>query len=132
MNGYVENIELETQQNTNFRKVVYTGKHSQLVLMSLLPGEEIGDEVHEDGDQFFRVNDGVGKVVIDGVETELTDGSAVVVPAGATHNVINTSETEPLKLYTIYSPPHHREGVVHATKNDAENDNEEFDGITTE
>lgn len=132
MNGYVENIELETQQNTNFRKVVYTGKHSQLVLMSLKPGEEIGEEIHEDGDQFFRVDDGVGKVVIDGVETELTDGSAVVVPAGASHNVINTSETEPLKLYTIYSPPHHREGVVHPTKQDAEADNEEFDGITTE
>lgn len=132
MNGYVENIELETQQNTNFRKVVYTGKHSQLVLMSLQPGEEIGEEVHEDGDQFFRVDDGVGKVVIEGVETELTDGSAVVVPAGASHNVINTSETEPLKLYTIYSPPHHREGVVHPTKQDAEADNEEFDGITTE
>lgn len=132
MNGYVENIELQTQQNEQFRKVVYTGKFSQLVLMSLLPGEEIGEEVHEDGDQFFRVDDGVGKVIINGVESELTDGSAVIVPAGASHNVINISETEPLKLYTIYSPPHHRDAVVHATKADAEADDEEFDGQTTE
>lgn len=132
MKGFVENIEEQTLGNDNFRKVVYTAKHSQLVLMSLKPGEEIGEEVHADGDQFFRVDKGEGKVIIDGNESAITDGFAVVVPAGAKHNVINTSATEPLQLYTIYSPPHHRDGVVHATVAEAQADNEEFDGQTTE
>lgn len=132
MKGFVENIEEQTLGNDNYRKVVYTAKHSQLVLMSLKPGEEIGEEVHEDGDQFFRVDKGEGKVIIDGNESAITDGFAVVVPAGAKHNVINTSATEPLQLYTIYSPPHHRDGVVHTTVAEAQADNEEFDGQTTE
>ena len=132
MKGYIENIEDVTMENNNFRKVLYTGKHSQIVAMSLQPGEEIGSEVHEEHDQFFRFEDGKGKVVIDGVETEVEDDFAVIVPGGAEHNVINTSETEVLKLYTIYSPPEHREGVVHTTKSEAEAEDEHFDGTTTE
>lgn len=131
MKGYTDNIEAQTLENENFRKVLYTGKNSQLVLMTLQPGEDIGSEVHEDHDQFFRIEQGVGKAVIDGVEHEVSDGSAVVVPAGAQHNVINTGD-EALKLYTIYSPPEHRDGVVHATKEEAEKDSEHFDGTTTE
>jgi len=132
MKGYVINIEQAAKENENFRKVLYTAAHSQLVLMSLAPGEEIGMEVHSDNDQFFRVDAGQGKVVIDGNEYEIENGFAVVVPAGAQHNVINTSSDEPLKLYTIYSPAHHRDGVVHATKEEAEDDSEEFDGKTSE
>ncbi|OGD67963.1 cupin [Candidatus Campbellbacteria bacterium RIFCSPLOWO2_01_FULL_34_15] len=132
MKGFVENIENLTKENSNFRKVLYTSKHSQLVLMSLKPMEEIGMEVHEDNDQFFRVDAGKGKVVLDGVETEISDGFAIVIPAGARHNIINTSETEDMKLYTIYSPAHHRDGVVHATKEQAEADDEHFEGVTTE
>jgi len=132
MKGFVENIENLTKENSNFRKVLYTSKYSQLVLMSLKPMEEIGMEVHEDNDQFFRVDAGKGKVVLDGVETEIGDGFAIVIPAGARHNVINTSETEDMKLYTIYSPAHHRDGVVHATKEQAEADDEHFEGVTTE
>jgi mannose-6-phosphate isomerase-like protein (cupin superfamily) len=132
MKGHISNIETETKANSNFRKVLYTAKHSQLVLMSLEPGEDIGVEVHEDTDQFFRVDAGVGKVVIDGRETEVRDGSAVVVPAGSEHNVINTSDSEPLKLYTIYSPAHHKDKTVHATKEEALADDEHFDGATTE
>ena len=132
MKGYVDNIEKLTLENSNFRKVLYTAKHSQLVLMSLKPMEEIGMETHQDNDQFFRVEKGVGKVIIDGNEYEVADGSAVVVPAGSEHNVINVSETEDLKLYTIYSPAHHRDGVLHATKEQALSDEEEFDGKTTE
>lgn len=132
MKGYISNIETETKANENFRKVLYTGIYSQLVLMSLKPGEDIGVEVHEDTDQFFRVDAGVGKVVIDGNESEIGDGSAVVVPAGSEHNVINTSDSEPLKLYTIYSPAHHKDKVVHATKAEALADDEHFDGVTTE
>ncbi len=132
MKGYVANIEKETLQNENFRKVLYTAKHSQLVLMTLKPKEEIGAEVHETNDQFFRFEKGQGKVVIDGNEYDVSDGFAVIVPAGARHNVINISETEPLKLYTIYSPAHHRDAVLHSTKAEAEADNEEFDGKTTE
>ena len=131
MNGYTDNIEAQVLENENFRKVVYTGKFSQLVLMTLKPGEEIGEEVH-DGDQFFRVEKGMGNVVIDGVSHEVKDGSAVVVPAGAKHNVINSSGSESLKLYTIYSPPHHRDGVIHATKEEALADSEHFEGKTTE
>jgi mannose-6-phosphate isomerase-like protein (cupin superfamily) len=132
MNGYIDNIEKLSLENNNFRKVLYTAKHSQLVLMSLAPGEEIGMEVHPDQDQFLRIEKGTGKAVVDGVEHALEDGSAVIVPAGAQHNIVNASSTEPLKLYTIYSPPHHRDGVVHETKTAAEADNEEFDGKTTE
>ena len=132
MKGFCENIEEKTLANENFRQVLYTGKHSQLVLMSLLPKEEIGMEVHEDNDQFFRFEKGQGQAVIDGNEYDVTDGTAVVVPAGAQHNIINTSETDPLKLYTIYSPAHHQDGVVRATKAEAVADGPEFDGKTTE
>lgn len=132
MKGYVTNIEQATKDNNNFRQVLYTAKHSQLVLMSLKPQEEIGMEAHETLDQFFRFESGQGKVIIDGNEYQISDGSAAIVPAGAMHNVINTSSTEPLKLYTIYSPPNHRDGVMHATKEQAEADEEHFDGKTTE
>jgi mannose-6-phosphate isomerase-like protein (cupin superfamily) len=130
--GFVQNIEKATLENENFRKVLYTGKHSQLVLMTLIANEEIGMEVHPDNDQFFRFEKGQGKVIIDGNEYEVSDGFAVVVPAGAQHNIINTSATEELKLYTIYSPAHHQDGIVMATKAEAEASTEEFDGRTTE
>ncbi|MFA6048146.1 MAG: cupin domain-containing protein [Parcubacteria group bacterium] len=132
MKGFNANIEKETLKNGNFRKVLYTGKHSQLVLMSLKPKEEIGMEVHEENDQFFRFEKGEGKCIIDGNEYELKDGVAIVVPAGAQHNIINTSETEDLKMYTIYSPAHHKDGIVRATKEEAEANDAEFDGVTTE
>ena len=132
MKGFVSNIEKDTLENSNFRKVLYTGKHSQLVLMSLAPNEEIGMEVHEENDQFFRFEKGQGKCIIDGNEYNLGDGVAVVVPAGAQHNIINTSDSEELKLYTIYSPAHHKDGVIRATKAEAEADGPEFDGTTTE
>lgn len=131
MKGFKENIEKLTIQNSAFRKVIHTARHSQLVLMSLKPGEEIGLEKHEN-DQFFRVEAGKGKVMIDGTEYSLADGDAVVVPAGAEHNVINSSAAEDLKLYTLYSPPHHKDGTLHATKAEAQADEEEFDGETTE
>ena len=132
--GFVTNIEKDTLDNENFRKVVYTAKHSQLVLMSLAPNEEIGMEVHSDNDQFFRFEKGQGKCIIDGNEYEIKDGTAVVVPAGSQHNIINVSATEDLKLYTIYSPAHHKDGIVMATKAEAEDpaNEEEFDGIVTE
>jgi mannose-6-phosphate isomerase-like protein (cupin superfamily) len=132
MRGYKDNIEKLTLENDNFRKVLYTGHHSQLVLMSLKPGEEIGTEVHPENDQFFRFESGEGKVIIDGNEYSVSDGDAVIVPKGAEHNVINTSSTESLKLYTIYSPAHHQDGIVRATKAEAEADSPEFDGKTTE
>jgi mannose-6-phosphate isomerase-like protein (cupin superfamily) len=132
MKGFNANIEQDTLANENFRKVLYTGKHSQLVLMSLKPNEDIGSEVHPDNDQFFRFERGQGKAVIDGNEYELKDGSVIIVPAGAEHNIINTSATEDLKLYTIYSPAHHQDGVVRATKAEAEANGPEFDGKTTE
>jgi mannose-6-phosphate isomerase-like protein (cupin superfamily) len=132
MKGFNANIEKETLANNNFRKVLYTGKHSQLVLMSLKPNEEIGMEVHTDNDQFFRFEKGKGKCIIDGNEYMLGDGSVIIVPSGAQHNIINTSGTEDLKLYTIYSPAHHKDGVVRATKTEAEADGPEFDGATTE
>ena len=131
MKGYADNIEKITKGNNNFRQVLYTGKHSQLVVMSLKPGEEIGAEVHLDHDQFFRIDAGEGKCVIDGNEYVIKDGFAVIVPAGANHNVINTGASD-LKLYTIYSPAEHRDGVVYPTKADALADNEHFDGKTTE
>ena len=130
MKGYVENIEQATRNNENFRKVLYTAKNSQLVLMSLKAGEDIGEEVHE-LDQFLRVEKGQGKAVLDGVEHAIADGSAIVVPAGTRHNIINTG-AEPMKLYTLYSPPEHRDGVVRATKAEAESQEEHFDGKTTE
>ena len=132
MKGFIANIERETASNTDFRRVLYTGKHSQLVLMSLLPNQEIGMEVHPDNDQFFRFEKGQGKVIIDGNEYEVKDGSAVIVPAGAQHNVVNVSKNDGLKMYTIYSPAHHKDGTVHATKAIAESSEEEFDGKTTE
>jgi len=132
MKGFNANIEKETLGNTNFRKVLYTGKHSQLVLMSLKPNEEIGMEVHPDNDQFFRFEKGEGKCIIDGNSYNLGDGSVIVVPAGAQHNIINTSNVNDLKLYTIYSPAHHKDGIVRVTKAEAEADGPEFDGKTTE
>ena len=132
MKGFNINIEKKTLENNNYRKVLYTSKHSQLVLMNLKPNEEIGMEVHPDNDQFFRIEKGQGKCIIDGNEYELGDGEAIVVPSGANHNVINTSETEDLKLYTISSPAHHKDGIVRATKKEAEENEAEFDNITTE
>lgn len=131
MKGFAGNIEDITKENENFRKVIYTGKFSQLVVMSLKPGEEIGAEVHETHDQFFRFEKGKAKVMIDDNEYQVEDDFAVIVPAGANHNVINVGDDE-MKLYTIYSPAEHREGVVHATKEEAMADDEHFDGVTTE
>ena len=131
MKGYVDDIEKLTEESDDFRRVLYTGKEMQLVLMALKPGEEIGSEVHEDRDQFFRVEAGRGEVVIDGNTTPVRADMAIIVPAGARHNVRNTGEA-PLKLYTLYAPPEHREGTVHATKADADADHEHFDGTTTE
>ena len=132
MKGFVANIEKETRKNADFRHVLYTGKHSQLVLMSLKPKEEIGEEIHKGVDQFFRFEAGEGKAIIDGVEHPIRDGSAVVVPAGAKHNIVNTSARLDLKLYTIYSPPEHQDGVIRHTKADAMASEEHFDGRTTE
>ena len=133
MNGYHENIETLTADNGDFRRVLYTGKHLQLVLMTLQPGDEIGAEVHTDRDQFFRFEQGEGVVDIDGVENRVEDGSGVIVPAGARPNVRNTSDA-PLKLYTLYGPPEHLDGITQATKADAEarHADEEWDGETTE
>jgi mannose-6-phosphate isomerase-like protein (cupin superfamily) len=119
MSSYSDNIEELTLENTYFRKVLFTGNHSQLVLMALKPGEDIGMETHPDNDQFFRIESGVGKAVVDGQEYELKDGVAVVVKSGSEHNIINISETEMLKLYTIYSPAHHPDGTIHKTKEEA-------------
>jgi mannose-6-phosphate isomerase-like protein (cupin superfamily) len=130
--GFVQNIEKLTRENVNFRKVLYTSHHSQLVLMNLKPKEEIGMETHADNDQFFRVEKGQGKVIIDGNEYEIMDGSAIVVPSGSEHNVINTSDSEDLKIYTLYSPAHHKDLTIHETKAIALSSEEEFDGKTTE
>ena len=132
MKGFKTNIEKDTLENSKFRKVLYTGKHSQLVLMSLRPKEDIGMETHTENDQFFRFETGQGKVIIDGNVYEVGDGVAIVVPAGAKHNIINISDSKELKLYTIYSPPHHKDGIVRVTKKEAEANDEEFDGKTTE
>ena len=132
MKGFSTTLEKETRKNSDFRRVLYTGKNSQLVLMSLKPLEEIGMEVHPHTDQFFRFETGEGKVVIDGNEYPVKDGDGVIVPAGAKHNVINTSKTSELKLYTIYSPPEHQDKVVRKTKEEAIANEEEFDGRTTE
>ena len=133
MKGFCDDIEKLTEENQDFRRVLYTGKNLQLVLMTLQPGEEIGEEVHEDRDQFFRIEEGSGVVDIDGVENAVEDDIAVIVPAGARHNVRNTGD-EPLQLYTIYGPPEHQDGVVQATKAeaDARHQDEEWDGETTE
>ena len=130
--GYVADIETATTTNTDYRRVLYTGKYCQLVLMNLKPGEEIGEEVHDDVDQFFRFEEGEGEVVIDGVKNPVKDGSGVIVPSGARHNVVNTSKNADLKLYTIYSPPEHQDGVVRKTKREADEQEEHFDGKTTE
>ncbi|MDD4358205.1 MAG: cupin domain-containing protein [Candidatus Pacebacteria bacterium] len=133
MNGYVTNIEKDTKENENFRKVVYTAENSQLVLMSLNPGEEIGEETHEDLDQFIRVEAGSGKVILNDQEHDIMDGFAIVVPAGTKHNIVNSSDTDKMKLYTIYSPPEHRDGTTHTTKEDAMNDdNDVYEGETKE
>lgn len=132
MKGFKSNIETATRANTHFRKVLYTGKHSQLVLMSLAPLEEIGMEVHPDNDQFFRFEEGEGKCIIDGNVNMVQDGDAVIVPAGAAHNVINLSDFTCLKLYTLYSPAHHKDRIIRATKAEAVEKEEEFDGVTTE
>ena len=129
--GYHANIESLTTENADFRRVLYTAEHMQLVLMSLLQGEEIGMETHPDNDQFFRFEAGEGRVLINGNEYEVVDGDTIIVPCGAEHNVINTG-SEALKMYTIYSPAHHKDGTVHTTKADALADDEEFDGGTTE
>jgi mannose-6-phosphate isomerase-like protein (cupin superfamily) len=131
MKGFVDDIERLTEENEDFRRVLYTGHHLQLVLMTLRPGEEIGEEVHDDRDQFFRIEAGEGEIVIDGKSNPVAADHAVIVPAGARHNVKSTG-SEPLKLYTIYGPPEHRHGVVHRTKADAERDHEHFDGKTSE
>lgn len=130
MKGYVTNIEKLSLENIDFRKVLYTDKNSQLVLMSLLAGEEIGEEVH-DVDQFFRVEKGVGTAILSGISHDVTDGSVIIIPAGVKHNIVN-SASGPMKLYTLYMPPHHRDGVVHKTKAEGEADTEHFDGKTTE
>jgi len=130
MKGYINNIEKLSLENDNFRRVLYTDKNSQLVVMSLLPKEEIGEEIH-DVDQFLRVEKGNGKAILNDISQDIEDGSAIIVPAGTKHNLINTGDT-PMKLYTLYTPPHHRDGVVHKTKVDAESDTEHFDGRTTE
>jgi len=131
--GFCDDIEDLTEENEDFRRVLYTGEHLQLVLMSLKPGEEIGEEVHPDRDQFFRIEEGEGVIVIDGKENEVEDDIAVIVPAGARHNVRNTGD-EPLRFYTIYGPPEHKDGIVHSTKEEAEerHEAEEWDGKTTE
>lgn len=130
--GFVGNIEKDTEKNSDFRRVLYTGKYSQLVLMSLKPGEEIGEETHSDVDQFFRFEKGEGMVVIDDVKHAVKDGCAAIVPSGAKHNVINTSKTLDLKLYTIYSPPEHQDKVVRHTKAEALAKEEHYDGKPTE
>ena len=130
MNGFVQDIEGSAVKNDEFRRVLYTARHCQLVLMALRPKEEIGAEVHE-LDQFFRVEEGTGEALLDGVRTAIRAGFAVVVPAGTNHNIVNTGDV-PLKLYTLYSPPNHRDRVVHRTRAEAEADNEHFDGKTTE
>ena len=132
MKGFKSNIEKDTLANNNFRKVLYTSKHSQLVLMSLKPNEEIGEETHPDNDQFFRIEAGHGKCIIDGNEYQIKDGDAIVVPAGAKHNFINVDDKAELKMYTIYSPAHHKDGILRATKKEAEQNEAEFDGATTE
>lgn len=129
--GFVDDIEALTEENSDFRRVLYTGKNLQLVLMAIQPGEEIGEETHSDRDQFFRVENGNGEIWIDGHRSPIKSDHAMIVPAGARHNVVNTGD-EPLRLYTVYAPPEHRDGTVQATKADADAEDEHFDGRTTE
>ncbi|PWB38717.1 MAG: cupin domain-containing protein [Parcubacteria group bacterium] len=131
MKGYVINIEQATLENNNFRQVLYTAKNSQLVVMTLQPGEDIGEEVHT-LDQFIRLERGAGQAVLDGVTHDIGENFAIVIPAGTKHNIINTSATEVMKLYTVYSPPEHKDGVVRASKAEAEAQEEHFDGQTSE
>jgi mannose-6-phosphate isomerase-like protein (cupin superfamily) len=131
LKGYKTNIEKDTLDNNNFRKVLYTSKHVQLVLMTLRPGEEIGEEVHDENDQFFRIEVGHGKCIIDGHEYEISDGDAIVIPTGSKHNIINIDKTD-LKMYTLYAPPHHKDGILRPTKKEAEENEAGFDGKTTE
>ncbi len=131
MKGFVDNIEKLTEENSDFRRVLYTGKNLQLVLMALQPGEEIGAEVHDDRDQFFRVEQGEGDVIIDSVKHRVKADDGIIVPAGANHNVVNTGKA-PLRLYTLYGPPEHIDATVHKTKAEAEAQHEHFDGRTTE
>ncbi|MCG6116189.1 MAG: cupin domain-containing protein [Mesorhizobium sp.] len=131
MKGFVDDIEKLTEENGDFRRVLYTGKNLQLVLMAIQPGGEIGEEVHDDRDQFFRVEAGSGEILIDGVASRVKADMAMIVPAGARHNVRSTG-SEPLRLYTLYAPPEHRDGTVHATKADADAADEHFDGVTSE
>jgi len=130
--GYKDNIEKLTVENDNFRQVLYTGDHIQLVLMSLKPKEEIGMEIHDESDQFFRFEAGKGKVVVNDTEYDVANGDTVIVPTHAKHNVINVSDSEELKLYTIYAPAHHKDGVIRVTKEEAETNEVEFDGVLTE
>jgi mannose-6-phosphate isomerase-like protein (cupin superfamily) len=129
--GYYANVEDLTKANTDFRHVLYTGKHVQLVLMTLQPAEEIGMEVHEENDQFFRFEEGLGTVIVGETEYKVGDGDVVIVPAGTQHNVMNTG-AEPLKLYTLYAPSHHKDGIIRATKQEAMDNEADFDGVTTE
>ena len=131
MKGFADNIEDRTEDNKDFRHVLYTGRNLQLVLMALQPGEEIGEEVHEDRDQFFRVEEGKGELWIDGETTKIKSGAGILIPAGARHNVKNTGN-KPMKLYTLYAPPEHADGTVHKTREEAEASHEHFDGKTTE
>lgn len=131
MKGFIDDIEHLTEKNSDFRRVMYTGKNLQLVLMSIEPGDDIGEEVHPDRDQFFRIEEGKGEVWIDGRRAKIQDDFAIVVPAGARHNIQNTG-SKALKLYTVYGPPEHAEGTVHATKADAMASEEHFAGVTTE
>ena len=128
--GYVHNIETLALENSDFRQVIYTAQHCQLVLMSLKPGEDIGSEVHQ-LDQFLRVESGTGEAVLNGVTTSIKDGFAILVPAGTTHNIVNTG-SRAMKLYTLYAPPNHRDGVVHHTREDAQKDREHFDGTVSQ
>lgn len=132
MNGFVTNIEEASLRNEFFREVLYTDNHVQLVVMSLKPGEDIGMETHTDVDQFIRVEAGEGKAILNGVEHPLTDGSVIVVPQGVEHNVVNLSLEHPMKLYTLYAPPHHKDKTIHKTKAEAESSEEHFDGVTSE
>jgi len=130
--GFCENIEEKTKANEDFRHVLYTGAHSQLVLMTLQPGEDIGMEVHDENDQFFRIEAGTGQIIIGETTYEVEDDFAAIVPAGTQHNVVNGSDTEAMKLYTIYMPPHHADGTIRATKQEAMDSEPHFDGQTTE
>jgi mannose-6-phosphate isomerase-like protein (cupin superfamily) len=131
LKGYKTNIEKDTLDNNNFRKVLYTSKHVQLVLMTLRPGEEIGEEIHNENDQFFRIEGGHGKCIIDGHEYDISDGDAIVIPTGSKHNIVNIDKTD-LRMYTLYAPPHHKDGILRPTKREAEENEAEFDGKTTE